>query len=204
MRAATAGARRRDRAAGAFAAGFALFCAASLLLVPLLGRDFFPSVDAGQIRVHLRAPAGTRLEQTEQIVARVERVIRETLPPNEIEGILDNIGIPSRQSRRATTRRSASATARYTSRSPGHRPTDEYVALLRERLNREFPDDLFLPPADIVGQILNFGLPAPIDVQVSGATRPANCAVARGSREDPPGARRGGRARAPGGDAPGL
>jgi multidrug efflux pump subunit AcrB len=159
--------------------------AASLLLVPALGRDFFPSVDAGQIRVHLRAPAGTRLEQTERIVADVERVIRETIPPDAVEGILDNIGITS-----GSYSNLAASDNPTIGVSDGEihialteerdRSTSEYVAALRRRLTTEFPDvTFFFQAADIVGQILNFGLPAPIDVQVVGMNKVENYKVAK-------------------------
>lgn len=165
--------------------GFLGFSAASLLLVPLLGRDFFPTVDAGQIRVHLRAPAGTRLEETERIVAGVERTIRATIPPAAIEGILDNIGITS-----GSYSNLAASDNPTIGVSDGEihialteerdQSTTEYVSALRRRLTSEYPDvTFFFQSADIVGQILNFGLPAPIDVQVVGRDKAANYRIAQ-------------------------
>ena len=165
--------------------GFLGFSAASLLLVPLLGRDFFPTVDAGQIRVHLRAPAGTRLEETERIVAGVERTIRATIPPGAIEGILDNIGITS-----GSYSNLAASDNPTIGVSDGEihialteerdQSTTEYVSALRRRLTSEYPDvTFFFQSADIVGQILNFGLPAPIDVQVVGRDKVANYRIAQ-------------------------
>jgi len=176
------GALRRRRAV---TLGFTGFAAASLLLVPLLGRDFFPTVDAGQIRVHLRAPAGTRLEQTERITAAVERAIRETIPPTAIEGILDNIGITSGSYSNLAASDNPTigvgdGEIHIALTDERDRSTSEYVTALRHRLNHDFPDvTFFFQAADIVGQILNFGLPAPIDVQVVGSNKAANFKVAQ-------------------------
>ncbi|AHG91807.1 acriflavin resistance protein [Gemmatirosa kalamazoonensis] len=165
--------------------GFTAFAIASVALVPLLGRDFFPQVDAGQIRVHLRTPAGTRLEQTERVTAAVERVIRETIPAEAVEGILDNIGITSGSYSNLAASDNPTigvgdGEIQIALTEERDRPTQEYVAALRERLNREFPDvTFFFQAADIVGQILNFGLPAPIDVQVAGSKKMENYEVAK-------------------------
>ncbi len=147
-----------------------ILCAA---LAPFIGWDFFPAVDAGQIRLHVRAPAGTRIEETEVWFSQVEDAIRRVIPPHELTDILDNIGLPYSGLNVAF---SDSATVGpfdgeiLVSLRPGqHAPTEDYVRELRLRLNREFPTlSFFFQPADIVGQILNFGLPAPIDVQVIG------------------------------------
>jgi len=147
--------------------------ALSAALIPFIGTDFFPRVDAGQIRLHVRAPAGTRLEETEVYFARVEDRIRAVIPAQELTDILDNIGLPYSGLNIAL---SDSATIGpfdgeiLVSLRPGeHHPTWDYVRELRTGLQREFPDlTFFFQPADIVGQILNFGLPAPIDVQVIG------------------------------------
>ncbi len=155
---------------------FITFVSLSMILLPFLGRDFFPQVDAGQIRLHVRAKPGTRIEETERLFARVEASIRETVPPSELELILDNIGIPVGGVNLAF---SDSATI---GPSDGeilvalhegkHKPTRLYVDQLRAKLNRDFPEaTFFFQPADIVGQILNFGLPSPIDIQISGPNK---------------------------------
>jgi multidrug efflux pump subunit AcrB len=151
---------------------FVIFCAVSFSLFPFLGRDFFPSVDAGQFRLHVRAPAGTRIEETEQRFAQVEDVIRETIPANELDIVLDNIGLPYSGLSLAL---SDSATIGsldgeiLVSLKPNHQPTQNYVEELRNKLKAKFPDmTFFYQPADIVTQVLNFGLPAPIDIQVVG------------------------------------
>jgi multidrug efflux pump subunit AcrB len=161
---------------------FAVFCAASFSLFPFLGRDFFPSVDAGQFRLHVRAPAGTRIEVTEQRFAQVEQVIRETIPPEELDIILDNIGLPYSGLSLAL---SDSATIGsldgeiLVSLKPNHKPTQIYVEALRNKLIAMFPDmTFFYQPADIVTQVLNFGLPAPIDIQLVGRD-PKNLDIAR-------------------------
>jgi multidrug efflux pump subunit AcrB len=155
------------------AASFGVLGIACASLAPFIGTDFFPAVDAGQIRIHARAPAGTRVEETEAWFARVEDTIRRVIPPRELADILDNIGLPYSGLNVAF---SDSATIGpfdgeiLVSLKPGeHSPTWNYVRELRRRLNRDYPAlTFFFQPADIVGQILNFGLPAPIDVQVVG------------------------------------
>ncbi|HUE03434.1 MAG TPA: efflux RND transporter permease subunit [Bryobacteraceae bacterium] len=164
---------------------FGLIVAACVALLPFIGTDFFPQVDAGQIRLHVRAPAGTRIEETEAYFKQVEDTIRQTVPPAELSDILDNIGLPYSGFNIAL---SDSATIGsfdgeiLVSLKPEHASTWGYIRDLRQRLNRQFPDlTFFFQPADIVGQILNFGLPAPIDVQVIGplSNAPANYALAR-------------------------
>jgi multidrug efflux pump subunit AcrB len=161
---------------------FAVFCAVSFSLFPFLGRDFFPSVDAGQFRLHVRAPAGTRIEETEQRFARVEQVIRETVAPEDLDIILDNIGLPYSGLSLAL---SDSATIGsldgeiLVSLKPNHKPTQIYVETLRDKLKTMFPDmDFFYQPADIVTQVLNAGMAAPIDIQLVGHD-PKNVDVAR-------------------------
>ncbi len=154
-------------------AGFLLLVAACLSLAPMLGEDFFPQVDAGQIRMHVRAPAGTRIEETEQYFARVENSIRKTIPAAELTDILDNIGLPYSGFNIALSDSASIGSFDgdiLVSLRPGdHGPTADYVRDLRARLHREFPElTVFFQPADIVGEILNFGLPAPIDIQVAG------------------------------------
>ncbi len=166
----------------AFAFLFLLFCAGSLLLIPKLGRDFFPSVDAGQFRLHVRAPTGMRIEETIRLVDQVEQGIRQEIPPGELTGMLDNIGIPSGGIPLTYIDNGLTGTCDadiLVSLSAGHRPTPDYVRLLRTRLNRDFPGATFyFLPADIVNQTINFGLPAPFDVQIVGRDREKNRAVA--------------------------
>jgi len=160
---------------------FIMFSATSFSLFPFLGRDFFPSVDAGQFRLHVRAPPGTRIEETEQRFAKVEQVIRETIPPEDLDIILDNIGLPYSGLSLAL---SDSATIGsldgeiLVSLKPNHRPTQTYVEELRNKLKSRFTDmSFFYQPADIVTQVLNFGLPAPIDIQLVGRD-PKNLEIA--------------------------
>ena len=170
--------------------GFAL---GSLALFPCIGRDFFPSVDAGQFRLHVRAPAGTRIEETERIFGQVEDAIREVVPDSERAMILDNIGLTQSFTIMAYVDNGTVSDADgeiLVSLKPDHRPTADYVARLRDELPRRFPGcTFFFEPADITSQILNFGLPAPIDVQVVGVNREANLAVAQklqpGDRQSP-------------------
>jgi multidrug efflux pump subunit AcrB len=144
----------------------------SLCVVPFLGRDFFPAVDAGQFRLHVRAPAGTRLEATEERFYRVGRAIREVIPPNEIDNVLDNIGLPVSGINLAFSDNATIGEADgeiLVALTPKHKPTAQYIHILREKLHRDFPDmEFFFAAPDIVSQILNFGIPAPIDIQVTG------------------------------------
>jgi multidrug efflux pump subunit AcrB len=160
--------------------GFAL---ASLALFPQTGRDFFPSVDAGQFRLHVRAPAGTRIEETERIFGQVENAIREIVPDSERALILDNMGLTQSFTIMAYVDNGTVSNADgeiLVSLKPEHRPTADYVAQLRRELPARFPQCTFyFEPADITSQILNFGLPAPIDVQVVGVDRAGNLAVAQ-------------------------
>jgi multidrug efflux pump subunit AcrB len=168
------------------ASAFFLICAVCLGLTPFLGQDFFPQVDAGQIRLHVRAPAGTRIEETERYFAKVESTVRRVIPKDELTDIIDNIGLPYSGLNIAM---SDSATIGpfdgevLVSLREGHqRSTWDYVRDLRKTLGHDFPElSFFFQPADIVGQILNFGLPAPIDIQVVGplANSKANYAIAR-------------------------
>ena len=164
---------------------FGLICAACAALIPFIGTDFFPQVDAGQIRLHVRAPAGTRIEETEAYFRQVEDTIRQVIPPAELSDILDDIGLPYSGFNIAL---SDSATVGsfdgeiLVSLKPEHASTWNYIRRLRARLNSQFPVlTFFFQPADIVGQILNFGLPAPIDVQVIGplGNAKANYALAK-------------------------
>ncbi len=161
---------------------FLLFCLGSFLFLPFLGEDFFPMVDAGQFRLHVRAPAGTRLEETEKTFGEVEVAIRRTIPKEELNLILDNIGLPAIGINLAY---SDSATVGLSdgeilvSLNENHRPTADYIRQLRVDLKKEFPNlTFFFQPADIVSQILNFGLPAPIDIQIVGRDK-GNYDIAR-------------------------
>ncbi|NBR87761.1 MAG: efflux RND transporter permease subunit [Verrucomicrobia bacterium] len=165
-----------------FAALFLLFLAGSWLLLPQLGQDFFPSVDAGQLRLHLRARSGTRIEETARLVDEIETVIRREIPAAELAGILDNIGIPTSGIALSYSNSGligAGDADIMISLKPGHAPTPEYARRLRARLNREFPGTMFyFLPADIVSQTLNFGLPAPFDVQIVGRDQVKNREIA--------------------------
>jgi multidrug efflux pump subunit AcrB len=165
-----------------FAIGFLVFCVASLALVALLGRDFFPAVDAGQIRLHMRAKTGTRIETTAALTDRVEGVIRQQIPSSDLAGILDNIGLPTSginlSYSNSGTIGSADAEI-LISLQTAHQPTAQYVGRLRERLPKAFPGvSFFFEPADIVSQILNFGLPSPIDIQIVGRDLTSNYTLA--------------------------
>jgi multidrug efflux pump subunit AcrB len=151
---------------------FMLFSVGSFAIFPLVGQDFFPQVDAGQFRLHVRAPSGTRLEETEVLFQEVEDEIRQIIPPSELANILDNIGMSSgfnlAWSDSATV--SAGDGEILVSLQEHHRgSTWDYVREIRRRMPRKFPGIVFfLQPSDMVSQILNFGLPAPIDIQVVG------------------------------------
>src|SRR5262249_37219858 len=163
---------------GVIATLFLGACAASLLLARWVGEDFFPTVDSGQFKLHLRAPTGTRIEETAALCDHVEETIRPIIPSEEITSVIDNIGLPY-SSINLTYSNSApigsSDADILVALRPGHRPTGDYVHDLRLRLAREFPGVLFsFIPSDIVTQILNFGLPAPIDIQIVGRHLEAN------------------------------
>jgi multidrug efflux pump subunit AcrB len=165
-----------------FATVFLVFCAASLLLLPTLGNDFFPAVDSGQFRLHVRAKTGTRIEETARLVDQIERSIRAKVPASELSGILDNIGLPTSGINLSYSNSGTigSADAEILgSLNSKHHPTADYVARLREELPKEFPGtSFFFEPADIVSQTLNFGLPAPLDVQIVGHDTAGNFAAA--------------------------
>jgi len=161
-----------------FLPGFLMVCAAAFLLLPWLGQDFFPSTDAGQFNLHFRAKTATRIEETARLGDLVETAMRRTIPASELSSIIDNIGLPYSSINMAYSTSAPIGTMDadvMVTLKPGHRPTDDYVHELRRILPREFPGVAFyFLPADIVSQILNFGLPAPIDVQVSGPNVEAN------------------------------
>ncbi len=168
---------------GPVLAGFGLFVGGSLLLAGFIGRDFFPVVDSGQMRLHARAPSGTRIEETEVIFANIEREIRDTLPAGEVENIIDNIGLPNSGYNLAfgdsPTIGVGDGDILISLNPEKHGPTAEYTERLRKRLHEKFPDvTIFFEAANITNQILNFGLPAPIDVQVVGRNAAANYQIA--------------------------
>ena len=164
-------------------AEFAIIFASAIVLVFLTGQDFFPLVDAGQFRLHVRAPAGTRLEETDQIFETVEAALRRIVPANETALVLHNIGLPLGGVNLAFSDSSTIGPADgeiLVSLKPDHqRSTFDYMREIRRKLPQEFPQlTFFYQPADIVSQILNFGLPAPIDIQLVGQNRTANFAAA--------------------------
>ncbi|HWW32470.1 MAG TPA: efflux RND transporter permease subunit [Steroidobacteraceae bacterium] len=180
---------RATGAGGRFALPFLGAMAATALLafpfgryLPGLGQDFFPSVDAGQIKLHLRAATGIRIDETAALCDRIEATIRETIPAREIATVVDNVGVPY-----SGINLSYSTSAPvgpgdadiFVNLNASHHPSAGYVHALRQRLPQLYPGTTFsFPPADIVSQILNFGLPAPIDVQVAGFNVEANRAYA--------------------------
>ena len=161
-----------------FIPAFLAACASSFLLIPWLGQDFFPVSDNGQIKLHLRARTGTRVEETARLCDEVESFIRGKIPPSEVASMIDNIGLPY-----SSINMSYSTSAPIgpmdadvlITLNPEHRPSAQYIRQLREALPNAFPGTSFyFLPADIISQILNFGLPAPIDVQVVGLDVNAN------------------------------
>ncbi|MET0620419.1 MAG: efflux RND transporter permease subunit [Thermoanaerobaculia bacterium] len=166
-----------------FAAIFLAFCAGSAaLLLPWLGRDFFPSIDSGQIKLHVRARTGTRIEETARLCDRIDGAIREEIPPAELGTIIDNIGLPYSGINLSYSNSAPIGPADadiFVTMNEGHRPAREVTRQLRDRLTREFPGVTFyFLPVDMVSQILNFGLPAPIDVQIVGNDLAGNRAFA--------------------------
>ena len=166
-----------------FSACFLAFCGLSVLLAGLLGRDFFPKVDAGQIRLHMRARTGLRIEETARLADQVNAVIRETIPKDELTTVLDNIGLPysgiNLTYSNSGTIGSSDAEFLVQLKEVRGKPTGMYINELREKLPQRFPGvQFFFQPADIVTQILNFGTPAPIDVEVTGMNQRGNYLVA--------------------------
>jgi len=168
-------------------AAFAVFAFASLGLVFFVGKDFFPYVDSGQMRLHVRCPSGTRIEEAERIFAAVEEEIRRVVPPQELDTILDNIGLPNSGINLAFSDSATNGAGDgeiLVSLTADHHPTIEYTRRLRTTLAARFPSEvLFFQAADITSQILNFGLPAAIDVQVTGTNAVANYRIAAQLRD---------------------
>ncbi|GFE78728.1 RND transporter [Steroidobacter agaridevorans] len=165
-----------------FVTAFMLFVVASFALVPFLGRNFFPAVDAGRIMIHFRAQPGTRVEETAAVSARIQDVIRQVIPPHELALVVDNIGMPFSSINMTYNNTGTIGTADgdiQITLEEDHQPTADYVRKLREELPRRFPGTTFaFTPADIVSQILNFGTPSPIDLQIRGKDFAANFAYA--------------------------
>lgn len=157
---------------------FLLVCVSAAALLPWLGRDFFPSVDSGQFILHFRAQTGTRIEETAKLADLIENTIRRQIPQQEVQGIVDNIGLPYSQLNflyNTSGVIGASDADVLVTLNPEHRPTADYVRTLRTILPRQFPGTTFyFLPADMVTQILNFGLPAPVDVQIEGQNLASN------------------------------
>ncbi|HZC34225.1 MAG TPA: efflux RND transporter permease subunit [Chthoniobacterales bacterium] len=154
------------------------FAVASTFLFPFLGQNFFPSVDTGQFDMHIRTRTGTRIEETARTVDQIEQMIRQIIPANQVQQIIDNLGIPYsgiNTSYNNTGTMSPADGDILVSLKENHDPTDKFVEAIRARMPHDFPDvTVWFPPADIVSQTLNFGLPAPIDVQITGADLAAN------------------------------
>jgi len=162
---------------------FGVYWLSAVVLLPFVGQDFFPAVDAGQIRLHVRAPAGTRIEETERDFEKVEAQIRQIIPPSELDIIVDKIGLPISGSSLAFIDPSTVGTSDgeiLISLKEGHASTWTYMKQLRTKLKESFPDlSFFFQPADIVSQILNFGMPAPVDVQITGRNMEENYLLTR-------------------------
>jgi multidrug efflux pump subunit AcrB len=167
---------------GAFALLFLGFCVGTMLLVPQLGQDFFPTVDAGQFRLHVRARTGTRIEETAKLVDEIEAAIRQEIPADEFRGMLDNIGIPASSVNLTYSDSGLIGTGDadiLVALQPEHHSTASYLKALRARLGHDFPGTIFyFLPADIVSQSINFGLPAPFDIQLVGRDQDKNRQIA--------------------------
>ncbi|WP_334030420.1 efflux RND transporter permease subunit [Burkholderia orbicola] len=165
-----------------YALCFLGFCVLSTGLVLVLGRDFFPNADSGNLRLHVRAPTGYRIEETARLADQVERVIRETVPPDELGAIVDNLGLPVSGINLSYSNAGTIGTLDgelLIALKPGHRATGHYVQTLRTLLPQRFPGvEFFFQPSDIITQILNFGQPAAIDVQVLGNDLASNMTIA--------------------------
>ena len=159
-------------------AGFLAFSVLSFGLAPYLGQDFFPTVDGGQIKLHIRAPTGTRIEETTSLADRIGTAIHGIVPSKELDGIVSNIGLSVSGINMAYNNSGTIGVGDadiLISLKPNHAPTDDYIKAMRDKLPQQFPGTTFaFLPADIVSQVLNFGVPAPIDLQVAGRDLAAN------------------------------
>ena len=166
------------RNGGKFVALILGFTVVTMVLFPFLGQDFFPAVDAGRFDMHVRMKSGTRIEETARSVDLIEQMIRQIIPAGQLEGIIDNLGIPYsgiNTSYNTTGTMSPADGDILVSLRPNHEPTNKFIEAIRVRMQYTFPEvGVWFPPDDIVAQILNFGLPAPIDVQVVGADKEGN------------------------------
>src|SRR5882762_7587717 len=158
------------------------FTVVSMGLFPFLGQNFFPSVDSGQFDMHVRVKSGTRIEETARSIDQIEQMIRQVIPANQLHGIIDNLGIPYSGiniSYNTTGTMSPADGDILVSLNENHDPTNKFVQVIRTRMHHDFPDvGVWFPPADIVAQVLNFGLSAPIDIQITGANKAGNFAFA--------------------------
>ncbi|MEN3370719.1 MAG: hypothetical protein V7609_2862 [Verrucomicrobiota bacterium] len=165
-----------------FAVTFLALCAGSWILVPFLGQDFFPAVDAGSFQLHVRAVAGTRVEETANLVDQVEAAIKQRIPAQELKGIVDNIGLPTSGINLSYNNSGVAGSADadvLVALQANHKPTADYVRQLRLDLHQKFPGaEFYFLPSDIVTQTINFGLPAPFDIQILGRDLATNHKVA--------------------------
>jgi multidrug efflux pump subunit AcrB len=170
-----------------FAAVYVTIVLLSLALIFIVGRDFFPSVDAGEIRLHVRAPAGTRIEETEVVFGNVEQEIRKIIPAKKLDTILDNIGLPASGINLAfsDTATVGDGDGDVLIAMKAGEPSSSYVKPIREMMREKFPDCVsFFQPADMTTQILNFGLAAPIDVQIGGRNNGGDYKIAQSMRDE--------------------
>lgn len=167
---------------------YGIIVLSALVLLPFIGENFFPEVDAGQIRLHVYAPHGTRIEETAREFSAIEETIRRVIPPTELDIVLDNIGLPASMINLAFMDNSQIGVGDgeiLIALKENHKPTKQYVKKLRKELNKEFPDStFFFQNADMVGKILNFGLASPVDIKVQGKDLKANFALTSKMLED--------------------
>lgn len=167
---------------------YGIIVLSALVLLPFIGENFFPEVDAGQIRLHVYAPHGTRIEETAREFSAIEETIKHVIPPTELDTVLDNIGLPASMINLAFMDNSQIGVGDgeiLIALKENHKPTKQYVKKLRKELNKEFPDStFFFQNADMVGKILNFGLASPVDIKVQGKDLKANFALTSKMLED--------------------
>lgn len=167
---------------------YGIIVLSALVVLPFIGENFFPEVDAGQIRLHVYAPHGTRIEETAREFSAIEETIKRVIPPTELDIVLDNIGLPASMINLAFMDNSQIGVGDgeiLIALKENHKPTKQYVKKLRKELNKEFPDStFFFQNADMVGKILNFGLASPVDIKVQGKDLKANFALTSKMLED--------------------